>query len=454
MNLLLFLISLAISLTIFYLVKTYLLRVSVPVVWLGLCFVWGILFWPIRHWVFPQVESFESFTLIVLPIVEPLLKVIPLIYLVSTRKITSYRQGILYGLAVGLSFSYVLNFEFVFNSDLPALQKLLRMGAFENVHATSTGMMGFALSMGRGRRTLMDKLSPLIGVIIAAVWQLAFNNLSSSVPEGRLFIVGLIFAVGGAATIITVIKTSQLSIEKKRADDLLDVVIPFGVELSSEKDFGRLLERMTVEAITYCQADAGILYLRTDDDRLKPVTLHHKREGLTLGGTTNKPLPFEPISLYDNGEPTNQHVPAAYTAANNRSVNIKDAGASGSPYNYSDLNLHGFRPTSTLTLPLETSQDSVIGVLQLFDARDVETDVIIPFDENLEAMMHSFSSLATAALEGYLREASLRHEYAQLTISIDGSKVKEEVRQIEETDFFRDLQARAKELRRDSAANE
>ncbi len=36
---------------------------------------------------------------------------------------------------------------------------------------------------------------------------------------------------------------SQVRKEKKRADDLLNVVIPIGVDLSSEKDFNRLLEK-------------------------------------------------------------------------------------------------------------------------------------------------------------------------------------------------------------------
>jgi hypothetical protein len=450
MDMLLFLFSFSTSIIIFYFVKTYLLRVSVPLVWLGFCFAWGIVFWPIRLWLSPQFEDFESILRFLLPFAETILKLIPLIFLVSTRRITSYREGILYGLAVGLSISFVNNLEFVLASDLSAVQKILRMNSLESVHAVSTGMMGFALSMGRGRRTLLDRLSPLIGIIVAVVWQLAFINLIFIVPEGNVFLVSLIFVVGGAATMITVIKTSQLSIEKKRANDLLDVVIPIGVELSSEKAFGRLLERMTVEAISYCHADAGILYLRTDDDCLKPVTLRHERKEISLGGTTDRPIPIAPIPLFHNGRPASQNIAAAYTAVENQALNLKKNGKS-STYDFSYLEREGFRPTSSLTLPLETSQESTIGVLQLFDARDIETDVIIPFDENLEAMMHSFSSLATAALEAYLREASLRHDYAQLNISIDGSKVKEEVRQIEDSDFFRDLQARAKQLRRDTA---
>jgi hypothetical protein len=222
------------------------------------------------------------------------------------------------------------------------------------------------------------------------------------------------------------------------------------VELTAEKEFGRLLERITVEAADYCRADAGILYLRTDDECLKPVTLRLRRQDLTLGGTTDRPIPGDSIPLGNNPGPANQSIAAVYSAANNRTLNLKKNGKSPG-YEYSNLVVDGFRPSTSLTLPLETSQKSVIGVLQLFDARDEETDVIIPFDDNLEAMMRSFSSLAAAAVEAYLREASLRQDYARLTISIDGSKVREEVRQIEESDFFRDLQARAKQLRRDAA---
>ena len=54
---------------------------------------------------------------------------------------------------------------------------------------------------------------------------------------------------------------TQVSKEKKRADDLLDVVIPIGVTLASETDFNRLLENMLLEAKSFCRSDAGTLYL-------------------------------------------------------------------------------------------------------------------------------------------------------------------------------------------------
>jgi hypothetical protein len=77
MNILIFLISVAISLTVFYYVKSYLIKVSVPLTLLGLSFAWGLLLWPIRLWLSPQIEDVESILRFSLPVAETLLKVIP-----------------------------------------------------------------------------------------------------------------------------------------------------------------------------------------------------------------------------------------------------------------------------------------------------------------------------------------------------------------------------------------
>jgi len=62
-------------------------------------------------------------------------------------------------------------------------------------------------------------------------------------------------------------------------------------------------------------------------------------------------------------------------------------------------------------------------------------------------MMESFSSLAVAALEAYIREQSLRQEIRQLRIEIDEVKRQQQVSEIVESDFFQDLQARARAMR-------
>jgi GAF domain-containing protein len=106
-----------------------------------------------------------------------------------------------------------------------------------------------------------------------------------------------------------------------------------------------------------------------------------------------------------------------------------------------------YRSISYLTIPLKNSQNEVLGVLQLINAQDPETRQVIPFDSNLQQMMESYSSLAVAALEAYIREQSLKQEIQQLRIEIDEAKRQKQVSEIVDTDFFQDLQAKARSIR-------
>lgn len=245
----------------------------------------------------------------------------------------------------------------------------------------------------------------------------------------------------------------QVRKEKKRADDLLDVVIPIGVELASEKDFNRLLESMLLEAKSFCHADAGILYLRTQDERLEFVNVRNDTLGIAMGGTTGKDFTFtqllQPLPLYNKttGEP-NENTLATRAALTGASINISSPEQAQN-LDFSDPKIFkGYRANTSLTIPLKNSEEHVIGVLQLINAQDAETGGIIPFDPNLQRMMESFSSLAVAALEAYIREQRLKQEIQQLRIEIDEAKRKKQVDEIVETDFFQDLQAKAREIRR------
>ena len=87
----------------------------------------------------------------------------------------------------------------------------------------------------------------------------------------------------------------------------------------------------------------------------------------------------------------------------------------------------------------------MIGVLQLINAKDPATGEIISFkdDDILEALI----LLATAALDGYIREASLRQEIAKLKIEINESRRSREVAEITETRYFQELKDKATQLR-------
>lgn len=247
----------------------------------------------------------------------------------------------------------------------------------------------------------------------------------------------------------------QVRKEKKRADDLLHVVIPIGVELASEKNFNRLLENMLLEAKKFCHADAGIVYLK-DGDRLKFVIVRNDTLNIAMGGTANKDITFSRLPMVipvydDETTPGAEHQSiAAHAAADGEILNVADA------YQPEILNAYGpgifdektdYRSISYLTIPLKNSQNQVLGVLQLINAQDSDNGQIVPFDPNLQQMMASYSSLAVAALEAYIREQSLKQEIQQLRIEIDEVKRQKQVSEIVDTDFFQDLQAKARAIR-------
>ncbi|MDY0092439.1 MAG: HAMP domain-containing protein [Candidatus Vecturithrix sp.] len=234
----------------------------------------------------------------------------------------------------------------------------------------------------------------------------------------------------------------QVRKEKRRADDLLEVVIPIGVQLSSEKDFNRLLETMLVEAKTFCHADAGTLYLLTEDRQLQFVIVRNDSKNVALGGTTGNEVLYAPLPLpTEENEKSSHCYVATEVAISGLASNIADYGRQSEILN--DYQVH-----SLLTMPLKNTMGQVKGVLQLINAQDPETQEVIPFDQNLQQMMESFSSLAVAALEAYIREQSLKQEIKQLRIEIDEAKRKKEVKEITETETFQSLQAKAAELRR------
>jgi HAMP domain-containing protein len=243
---------------------------------------------------------------------------------------------------------------------------------------------------------------------------------------------------------------TQVRKEKTRADSLLNVVIPLGVQLSSEKDFNLLLERTVVEAKTFCHADGGLLYLRTDEGMLKPVIVRYDPRGVALGGATGGPVdrPAVPLTA-PSGEGRERPIPVQVTLSG-RSLNLdlcENSQASEYDVRLEMAETGGAAPASVLAIPLVNNAGVVLGVLELLDAADPEGGRPIPFDAHLQQMMESFSSLAVAALEAYIREQSLRQEIRKLRIEIDEVKRQQEVSEIVETDFFQDLQARARAMR-------
>lgn len=229
---------------------------------------------------------------------------------------------------------------------------------------------------------------------------------------------------------------------------LLRKVIPIGVALSAERDFNRLLESLVVEAQTVTEADAGTLYL-LENDSLRFVIVRNSSLNINMGGTSGNEITFNPLHLYRADGSENRSNIATYAALMKQKVAVSDAYDTSAGFDFSgtkafDKNT-GYRSKSFLTIPLEDKDKEVIGVLQLINAKDSKTGEIIPFasDDVLDALV----LLASAALDGYIRERKLREEIAKLRIEIDEKHRASQVAEITDTQYFRNLQTKAQQIR-------
>lgn len=226
---------------------------------------------------------------------------------------------------------------------------------------------------------------------------------------------------------------------------MLRVVIPTGVALSAEKNFNRLLETVVVESQKLTNADGGTLYL-LEEQTLKFVILRNTSLDINMGGSGSE-ITFQPVPLYKDDRPNESNV-ASYAALKRQRINIADAyQAEG--FDFSGTKAFdartGYRSKSFLTIPLLGAEEQVIGVLQLINAKDPESGAIVPFesDDALETLV----LLASAALNGYIREEKLRQEIAQLRIEIDESRRAKQVAEITDTQYFKRLHDQARSMR-------
>jgi len=242
----------------------------------------------------------------------------------------------------------------------------------------------------------------------------------------------------------------QVEMEKKRADKLANFVIPIGLALSVQNELNTLLEKILMEAKTLSLADGGTLYLMTPEKTLRFVMVHNDSLKIAMGGTSGKEVTLAPLNLYDAaGSPNHANI-ATSCALDAKSIAIADV-YSAKGFDFSGTKAFdqrmNYRTVSVLCVPLKNTDKTVIGVLQLINPQAPETKAIIPFDEHLCQMMDLLGLLAAAALSSYLKTKQLTDQIAELKIQIDEAKKERQVAEITDSDYFKSLQSRAREMR-------
>jgi HD-GYP domain-containing protein (c-di-GMP phosphodiesterase class II) len=184
----------------------------------------------------------------------------------------------------------------------------------------------------------------------------------------------------------------------------LERINAIGVALSAERDNNRLLEMILLGAKEVTNADGGTLYTITDDKHLKFEIMSNKTLNIALGGTTGKEIPFLPLPLYlEDGSPNITTV-AAYATLNDKTVNIANAYEAQN-FDFTGTRKFdektGYRSQSFLTIPMKNHEEEVIGVLQLINAIDIDTQEIIPFSLANQSLVESLASQAAVALTNH-----------------------------------------------------
>ena len=200
-------------------------------------------------------------------------------------------------------------------------------------------------------------------------------------------------------------RTAELLHSKEEAEAAArskDELNAIGIALSSERDINRLLEIILVAAKRITNADAGTLYsLDAEKQVLRFEIIRTDSLGIAMGGVSGKPITFGTIPLYDGKGKPNFATVVAYAALTGKTVNIPDA-YTAEGYDFSGTKAFdqktGYRSTSFLTVPMRDHDGEIIGVLQLINALDRQSNAIVPFTPEDAHLTESLASQAAIAL--------------------------------------------------------
>ena len=174
-----------------------------------------------------------------------------------------------------------------------------------------------------------------------------------------------------------------------------------GIALSAEKNFTSLLEQILIGAKKITNADGGTLYLLNADKKLEMVVVQTDSLGIHLGGNTDKPINFKPVSLYSDDGSANLSMVVTRAVIEDKPINIIDAyNTEGYDFSgtYEFDKSTGYHSQSFLAVPMKNHENDVIGVLQLINAKSEGSEEIIPFSEEDQHLVESLASQAAVAI--------------------------------------------------------
>jgi diguanylate cyclase (GGDEF)-like protein len=193
---------------------------------------------------------------------------------------------------------------------------------------------------------------------------------------------------------------------------LEDSLLSLTATMSTEANLEALLDRILDDARVFTRAEAGHI-LVIDGDHLKFAVVQNDLLTARFGARELRrryqtaPLPLTEQSL------------ATHVALTGATLNLEDAYANhvvGPVVNRALDESTDYRTRSLLALPLQTADRTVLGVMELVNARrGAGGDIIVPFSGETERLAHSYASLAGVAIHrAILDEASFKDTLTDL----------------------------------------
>jgi HD-GYP domain-containing protein (c-di-GMP phosphodiesterase class II) len=181
---------------------------------------------------------------------------------------------------------------------------------------------------------------------------------------------------------------------------VLNELLNVSVALSSEKNTKTLLESILLSAKRLSRADGGTIYSVNEKNDLVFDTLFNDTLNMHIGGSSNRLSNLEPIPIYIDGN-INTSAIVATSAATGKVIKIDDL-AQASEYDLSRSRQmdqkYSYQTKTMLTIPMSNHEGDLSGVLQLVNAREVDSKIVIPFSDEITRTVEALASLASVAL--------------------------------------------------------
>jgi HD-GYP domain-containing protein (c-di-GMP phosphodiesterase class II) len=174
----------------------------------------------------------------------------------------------------------------------------------------------------------------------------------------------------------------------------LEALTRLGIDLNQIQDLDILMERILTEARRFVNADAGSIYIRNQERLHFTYTQNETLQGRLQQG---EKLFYSTFNI-----PIDENSIAGYVAKSGKPLNLPDVYKldPACPYHFDKAfdDTASYRTQSVLTVPLVSSHQDPLGILQIINAQN-EFLQVIPFSQSDQKIMMHFASIAAVALE-------------------------------------------------------